>query len=162
MFVVVAHTSHINHKQTQSHRSLPSPTAGLTWCRVGRLWGRTRGSGPELVVKQVAQSAQAVTEVLQGYWSGGGHCRPWGSSRQQWGSPGLIQDRKSSSQLAGGLAMYVLPGSRAAALTCTITTLVVQPITWWIREAPVNLMSAWCHQDGLRRGYCHCSVHKNR
>ena len=90
---------------------------GLTCSKVGRLWGSTRGSEPEPTVKQVAQSAQAVAEVLQGNWSGGGHCAPWGSSLQQWGRPGLIQDRKSSSQLAGGLAMYVLPGSLAAALT---------------------------------------------
>ncbi|KAA6420495.1 MAG: hypothetical protein FRX49_09656 [Trebouxia sp. A1-2] len=61
--------------------------------------------GPEPVVKQVAQSAQAEAEVLQGNWSGGGHCCPWGSSLQQWGSPGLSHDRKSSNQLAGGSAM---------------------------------------------------------
>ena len=86
--------------------------------------GSTRGSGPEPEVKQVAQSAQAEAEVLQGNWSGGGHCCPWGSSLQQWGSPGLSHDRKSSNQLAGGSAMKVLPGSRAAALTCMSSPLV--------------------------------------
>ena len=43
------------------------PMTRLTWCRVGRLWGSTRGSGLEPVVKQVAQSAQALADVLQGY-----------------------------------------------------------------------------------------------
>ncbi len=96
----------------------------ITCCKVGRLCGSTRGSGPEPVVKHVAQAAQAEAEVLQGNWSGGGHCCPWGSSLQQWGNPGLSHDRKSSNQLAGGSAMNVLPGSRAAALTCMSPPLV--------------------------------------
>ncbi len=123
----------------------------MTWCKVGRLCGSTRGSGPEPVVKQVAQSAQAEAEVLQGNWSGGGHCCPWGSSLQQWGSPGLSHDRKSSSQLAGGSAMKVLPGSRAAALTCMSSPLVPVNPSLTVQSQHSNaLMQTSCLQKECR------------
>ena len=90
-----------------------------TCANVGRLCISTPGAGSVPVRKQGMQSAHAVADMLQGNWSGGGHWTPAESWRQQWGKLGLIQDRKSSSQLAAGLAMYDLDGSLAAVLTCS-------------------------------------------
>lgn len=80
---------------------------GAVWptcANVGRLT-KTPGAAWAPVRKQGVQSAHAVSDMLQGNWSGGGHCWPAESWRQQWGRLGLIQDKKSSSQLAAGLAM---------------------------------------------------------
>ena len=128
----------------------------VTWCKVGRLCGSTWGSGPKPVVKQVAQSAQAEAEVLQGNWSGGGHCCPWGSSLQQWGSPGLSHDRKSSSQLAGGSAMKVLPGSRAAALTCMSSPLLPTPLTVQSQHSKAFMQTSCLQRE---RTPCHHLTH---
>ena len=98
----------------------------LTWSSDGRPSTNTPGAGWCPGAKQTEQLAQGLPRDVQGGWSGGGQgsdSRPAGSSggkaRQHWGREGLTQDRKSSSQEAGGPASQLVLGLRAALLTCT-------------------------------------------